>query len=65
MATVESVSDAIINMIERDGSLTLSELEKHLGVSYNLIFLAIDKMVVRHLLILQRQGVDYILSRAA
>ena len=65
MATVESVSDAIINMIEREGNLTLSELEKHLGVSYNLIFLAIDKMVVQHLLILQRQGVDYILSRAA
>ena len=56
MATVESVSDAIINMIEREGCMTLSELEKHLGVSYNLIFLAIDKMVVRHLLILQRQG---------
>lgn len=65
MATIESVSDVIINMIDREGSLTLSELEKQLGVSYNLIFLAIDKMVVRHLLILQRQGVDYILSRAA
>ncbi len=65
MATVESVSDAIINVIDREGSLTLTELEKNMEISYNLIILAIDKMVVNHIIILRRHGVDYILSRAA
>ncbi|MBI5406422.1 MAG: hypothetical protein HZA18_01845 [Nitrospirae bacterium] len=65
MATPESISDAIIDLMEKQGQLTLTEVETHLGVSYNLVILDIDRMVERHLLTLERQGTDYVLSRAA
>ena len=62
MATPESVSSEIIDLMKRQGSVALSEVEKRLNVPFNVLFMAIDKMAQKHLLILERQGGDYILS---
>ena len=65
MSTPESISGEIVELMKSQGSLTLAEVERYLGVSYNLVFLAIDRMVENHLLILERHGRDYILSPVA
>jgi predicted ArsR family transcriptional regulator len=65
MATPESVSSEIFDLVKREGHLTLSEVEENLGVSYNLVFLAMDSLVARHQVVLERQGTEYMLSLAA
>lgn len=57
-----NVSKQIKNLIEKNGSITLFELEQNLDTSYNLIFLAIDNMVSRNEVILRRCGKDYFIS---
>ncbi|MBI4715759.1 MAG: hypothetical protein HY760_07485 [Nitrospirae bacterium] len=65
MATLDKVTDSMIELLGEHGSLTLTEVEKEMGVSFNLIFLAIDGMVAHHQVTLERRGKDYTLSLAA
>ena len=57
-ATVERVQD----VVQQNGSVTLSNLESILDTSFNLIFLAIDKLSRENKIQIQRGGKDYVLS---
>ncbi|MCC6543353.1 MAG: hypothetical protein IT392_02485 [Nitrospirae bacterium] len=61
---LSNVSRQIKNLIDKNGSITLFELEQNLDTSYNLIFLAIDYMVSRNEISLRRCGKDYFISNA-
>jgi hypothetical protein len=61
---LSNVSKQIKNLIEKNGSITLFELEQTLDTSYNLIFLAIDNMVTNNEIILRRCGKDYFISNS-
>ena len=56
------VSSQIKVLVEKNGSLTLFELEQALDASYNLVFLAIDNMVTSKQISLRRCGKDYLIS---
>ncbi len=60
--SLSNVSKQIKNLIDKNGSITLFELEQSLDTSYNLIFLAIDSMVSDNEIILRRCGKDYLIS---
>ena len=62
---LSNVSKQIKNLIDKNGSITLFELEQNLNTSYNLIFLAIDSMVSSNEIILRRCGKDYFISNAS
>ena len=62
---LSNVSKQIKNLIDKNGSITLFELEQNLNTSYNLIFLAIDRMVSSNEIILRRCGKDYFISNAS
>jgi len=57
-ATVERVQD----VVQQNGSVTLSNLESILDTSFNLIFLAIDKLSRENKIQIKRGGKDYVLS---
>lgn len=59
---IYQVSEQILELVEKNGSITLFELEQALDVSYNLIFLAIDNMVTANRINMKRCGKDYVLS---
>lgn len=59
---IYEVSEQILQLIERNGGITLFELEQSLDVSYNLLFLAIDKMVSNNQLIMRKCGTDYFIT---
>lgn len=59
---IYQVSEQILELVEKNGSITLFELEQTLDVSYNLIFLAIDNMVTTNRINMKRCGKDYVLS---
>lgn len=59
---LSNVSRQIKNLIDKNGGITLFELEQTLDTSYNLIFLAIDNMVTNNEIILRRCGKDYFIS---
>lgn len=59
---IYQVSEQILELVEKNGSITLFELEQTLDVSYNLIFLAIDNMVTANRINMKRCGKDYVLS---
>lgn len=61
---LNNVSRQIKNLIDKNGSMTLFELEQNLDTSYNLIFLAIDSMTSSNEIILRRCGKDYYISNA-
>lgn len=56
------VSRQILELVEKNGGMTLFELEQNLDVSYNLIFLAIDNMVASNQLNMKKCGRDYFLT---
>ena len=58
-ATVERVQD----VVQQNGSVTLSNLESILDTSFNLIFLAIDKLSQENKIQVEKGGQDYVLSR--
>ncbi|MCC7201870.1 MAG: hypothetical protein IT393_04290 [Nitrospirae bacterium] len=62
---LSNVSKQIKNLVDKNGSITLFELEQTLDTSYNLIFLAIDSMVTKNEIILKRCGKDYFISNVA
>ena len=57
-ATVERVQD----VVQQNGSVTLSYLESILDTSFNLIFLAIDKLSRENKIQIKKGGKDYVLS---
>lgn len=60
-----NVSRQIKDLIDRNGGITLFELEQNLDASYNLIFLAIDSMVTSNEISLKRCGKDYFISNVS
>ena len=56
--TVDSVQD----VVQQNGSVTLSYLESILDTSFNLIFLAIDKLSRENKIQIKKGGKDYVLS---
>lgn len=59
---IYDVSKQILDLVEKNGGITLFELEQNLDVSYNLIFLAIDNMVASNQLNMKKCGRDYFLT---
>lgn len=58
---VHEVSERILEIVRKNGFITLNDLEKELNVSYNLLFLAIDRMVSHDKISLKRCGKEYII----
>ena len=56
--TVEKIQD----VIQQKGSISLSHLESMVNVSYNLIFLAIDRLSSEHKIRIRRKDSEYIIS---
>lgn len=64
MQNILSVTvDRIQNVVQQNGSVTLSQLETILDTSFNLILLAIDKLSRENKIQIKRGGQDYVLSR--
>jgi len=55
--TVEKVQDAV----RKRGSIPLSHLESVINVSYNLLFLAIDRLSAERKIQIRRKDRDYII----
>ena len=54
--------DRVQDVVQQNGSVTLSQLETILDTSFNLIFLAIDKLSRENKIQIKRGGKDYVLS---
>ena len=52
----------IDNIVRQHGSISLSKLEYSIDASYNLIFLAVERLVAKGKLMLQKSAGDYIIS---
>lgn len=59
---VSTTSDKILTLVKEKGCISFSELEGSLTDSYNVIFLAIDKLVRENKISLERNRTDYLLS---
>ncbi len=59
---VSSTSEKILTLVKEKGCISFTELEGSLSDSYNVIFLAIDKLVRENKINLQRNRADYLLS---
>lgn len=59
---VLSTSNKILTLVKEKGCITFTELESNLDDSYNVIFLAIDRLVRENKISLQRNRADYLLS---
>ncbi len=59
---VSTTSEKILTLVKEKGCISFSELEGSLTDSYNVIFLAIDKLVRENKINLQRNRTDYLLS---
>lgn len=59
---VNTTSEKILTLVKEKGCISFSELEGSLTDSYNVIFLAIDKLVRENKINLQRNRADYLLS---
>jgi len=59
---VSTTSERILTLVKEKGCISFSELEGNLTDSYNVIFLAIDKLVRENKINLQRNRTDYLLS---
>jgi len=55
-------SEKILTLIKEKGCVSFTELENSIDDSYNLIFLAIDKLVRENKLSLQRNRTDYLIA---
>ena len=55
--------DRVQNVVQQNGSVTLSQLEAILDTSFNLIFLAIDKLSQENKIQVEKGEQDYVLSR--
>jgi len=54
--------DRVQDVVQQNGSVTLSYLESILDTSFNLIFLAIDKLSRENKIQIKKGGKDYVLS---
>ena len=59
---VINTSDKILTIVKQKGTISFTELEGSLDDSYNLIFLAIDKLVREDKITLERDRAEYLLS---
>ncbi len=59
---VINTSDKILTIVKQKGTISFTELEGSLDDSYNLIFLAIDKLVREDKISLKRDQAEYLLS---
>lgn len=59
---VINTSDKILTIVKQKGIISFSELEDSLDDSYNLIFLAIDKLVREDKITLERNRTEYLLT---
>lgn len=57
-----STSEKILTLVKQKGCMSFTELENSIDDSYNVIFLAIDKLVRENKLSLQRNTADYLLT---
>lgn len=61
-SNVMNTSDRILTLIKQKGTMSFTELEDNLDDSYNVIFLAIDKLVRENKITLERKRTEYLLS---
>lgn len=61
-AKVICTSEKILTLIKEKGCISFTELESSIDDSYNIIFLAIDKLARENKINLQRNRAEYLLS---
>ena len=59
---IDLTASRIDSVVKQQGSITLSNLEYAIDASYNLIFLAVERLVARGKLRLKKSEGDYIIS---
>ncbi len=55
-------AEKIYDVLQKRGSVSLTHLESMVNVSYNLLFLAIDRLSTEQKIRIRRKESDYILS---
>lgn len=55
-------AEKVQNIVQKQGSVTLSQLESMLDASFNLIFLAIDRLATENRIRVRKGEWDYIIS---
>lgn len=61
--SIDLVSQRIQEIVEGKNDITFAELEQSVDASFNMVFLAIDRLVADHIISLKRGQRDYIISR--
>ncbi len=59
---IDLTASRIDNVVKQQGSISLSSLEYSIDASYNLIFLAVERLVATGKLRLKKGEGDYIIS---
>ena len=54
-------AERVQNVVRKSGSIPLSHLESTINVSYNLLFLAIDRLSAERKIQIRRKDRDYII----
>lgn len=62
---VISTSEKILTLVKQKGSVSFTELEHSIDDSYNVIFLAIDRLVRENKLSLHREMSEYLLTSSS
>jgi len=62
---VISTSEKILTLVKQKGSVSFTELESSIDDSYNVIFLAIDRLVRENKLSLHREMSEYLLTSSS
>lgn len=59
---ISLTAEKVRNVVQRMESITLSNLESTVDASFNLFFLAIDRLTTDHKITIKRGGRDYLVS---
>lgn len=59
---LNQTTETVQNIVQRTGSITLANLECAVDTSFNLLFLAIEKLIAENKIKIRRGEWDYIIS---
>lgn len=58
---VSLTAERVKDIVQKNGSVSLNNLEKTLNASFNLIFLAVDHLVMQQAVVLRKNSRDYVI----
>lgn len=58
---VDLTADLVKGILQKNRCVSLSNLEKTLDTSFNLVFLAVDHLVMKQQIILRKVSKDYVI----